>query len=333
MENADAIEFLDLMASEPWDTPSDLVNASPAVYKTACDITALARYCGFRFASKKLPGKPKVRGLNYPPVLASIMKVSNMSASLISTGVRRAALSGDLLELRWYARRQQREQDKDPEGVHVRMFHAPDLDGTMPIHEAAAQGHHHAVTFIISHFAGVLKLEESQGIYTTPSPAKKETAPSDSGGGGSGGAWKGLPEHRRVGCILSEAAGRGENAPLHLAAAADHLETVQVLLRCGAEPNRRNASGRTALACAAAKNASPEVIKALITGGADPTLTTHFSETPAQIARRCGNEGAAKAIEELAVGHRQAAVDAHRSQLDSMALGAASPPKSNGNSW
>jgi hypothetical protein len=130
------IAFLDMMASDPWDVPEDLINSSPKVKATAEAICALERYYSFKFATLKVPGSPIQRGLSYPPVLALISKISFMNASLVTTGVRRAAHNGDLRELRWYARRQQRRQDDDIHGPHLRMFHAPDQEGMMPIHGA-----------------------------------------------------------------------------------------------------------------------------------------------------------------------------------------------------
>lgn len=56
-----------------------------------------------------------------------------------------------------------------------------------------------------------------------------------------------------------------------LASYYGHADTVRALLERGADPNRLNDRGQSPIAGAVFKN-EPEVVKALLGGGADPEL-------------------------------------------------------------
>ena len=93
----------------------------------------------------------------------------------------------------------------------------------------------------------------------------------------------------------------------------DHIRVVMLLLQKGANPNLQNATGRTPLASAAAKKNSKEIIRVLIEAGADERITTHFHETPIDIAKRIGNTEVSEAIEEYSASQRQKTINVHRS--------------------
>ena len=66
---------------------------------------------------------------------------------------------------------------------------------------------------------------------------------------------------------------RGDSL-LIVAAYAQHGETVQELLRRGADTSVVNGMGQTALACAVFRNNEP-ILLDLLTAGADPDLGSH----------------------------------------------------------
>lgn len=66
--------------------------------------------------------------------------------------------------------------------------------------------------------------------------------------------------------------------PLHLAAMANHLDTVRLLLQHGANPNPRDRFGSTPLMYGALN--SPELLEALLSHGADPNLARADGWTP-----------------------------------------------------
>ena len=76
-----------------------------------------------------------------------------------------------------------------------------------------------------------------------------------------------------------------KNQPLHATLALGrNPETVELLLKAGADPNARQAGGFTALFSAAAANRR-DLAELLVTHGADPKIQNDFGQTPATFAR------------------------------------------------
>ena len=80
-------------------------------------------------------------------------------------------------------------------------------------------------------------------------------------------------------------------APIHSAAAAEHVRIVKMLLELGADANVRKQAGYTALH-AAAQNGDVETIRLLLFGGADLTLKSEDGKTALDIAMDAGHEKA-----------------------------------------
>ena len=94
----------------------------------------------------------------------------------------------------------------------------------------------------------------------------------------------------RDGADVDRAQGDGATA-LHWAAYRDDVETVRLLLASGAAVDPANALGVTPL-WLAANNGSPAVVEALLAAGADPNLALPAGETPLMTASRTGSAGA-----------------------------------------
>ena len=76
---------------------------------------------------------------------------------------------------------------------------------------------------------------------------------------------------------------RHGRAPLHLAAAYGSKAPVEALLRAGADPNRRDDGGETALHALAARcDATADAFEALLDAGGRRDLRNHRGETPAE---------------------------------------------------
>jgi ankyrin repeat protein len=82
---------------------------------------------------------------------------------------------------------------------------------------------------------------------------------------------------------------------LHWAAHWDDLETIDLLLRAGAEPNAANDFGVTPLSIACT-NASAPMVERLLAAGANPNALSAAGESPLMIASRAGSAGAVKAL-------------------------------------
>lgn len=82
---------------------------------------------------------------------------------------------------------------------------------------------------------------------------------------------------------------------LHWAAASDDLETVDLLLRAGANPKAQDRYGFTPLYFAAANGSAP-VIRKLLEAGADPNAADAQKETALMTAARAGSLDAIKAL-------------------------------------
>jgi len=86
------------------------------------------------------------------------------------------------------------------------------------------------------------------------------------------------------------------STPLLWAAQANDLETVNLLLKAGANSNAANIYGATPLS-AAASYASQAVVERLLGAGADPEVkVTRSGQTVLMTASRVGNTGAVKAL-------------------------------------
>ena len=75
-----------------------------------------------------------------------------------------------------------------------------------------------------------------------------------------------------AGAVVDGADSEGQT-PLMAAAVTGHSDCVLMLLQKGANPNTRDAKGRTALILSAAYGDYPEVVHALLSGGADAKTT------------------------------------------------------------
>lgn len=77
-----------------------------------------------------------------------------------------------------------------------------------------------------------------------------------------------------------------ERTPLHIAAESGREETVKLLVRAGAEVDRRDNWGYTPL-CIAANEGKTEVCRTLIGMGADPGVSDESGMTPLFFAAKC----------------------------------------------
>ncbi len=98
----------------------------------------------------------------------------------------------------------------------------------------------------------------------------------------------------RGGADVDRPQGDGATA-LHWAAYRDDVEAVRLLLTAGAAVDPANALGVTPL-WLAANNGSPAVVEALLAAGADPDRALPAGETPLMTASRTGSAGAVRAL-------------------------------------
>jgi beta-lactamase regulating signal transducer with metallopeptidase domain len=107
--------------------------------------------------------------------------------------------------------------------------------------------------------------------------------------------------------------------PLHQAAAGGHVQTVQELVRAGADPNARDAAGQTPLHLAAA-GGHGQTAEALIRLGSDPNARDAAGQTPLHLAAAGGHGQTAEAL--IRLGSDPAARDAAgQTPLDLAAAG------------
>jgi cytohesin len=98
------------------------------------------------------------------------------------------------------------------------------------------------------------------------------------------------------GLAKEDVAGPEGTAALIWAADRDDLETVDLLLRAGADVKAVNEFGATALYAAAAANANSTLIARLLAAGADPDQHLLSGETPIMEAARQGNLDTVRAL-------------------------------------
>ena len=98
----------------------------------------------------------------------------------------------------------------------------------------------------------------------------------------------------RDGADIDRPQGDGATA-LHWAAYRDDLETVRLLIAAGAAVDPANALGVTPL-WLAANNASPAVVEALLAAGGDANAALPSGETPLMTASRTGSAGVVRAL-------------------------------------
>ena len=98
----------------------------------------------------------------------------------------------------------------------------------------------------------------------------------------------------REGADVDRPQGDGATA-LHWAAYRDDVETVRMLLAAGAAVDPANALGVTPL-WLAANNGSPAVVEALLAAGANPDRALPAGETPLMTASRTGSAAAVRAL-------------------------------------
>ena len=82
-------------------------------------------------------------------------------------------------------------------------------------------------------------------------------------------------------------ASSAEGTPLHFAAKNEHFSIMRALITGGANPDALDKHGETPLHHAA-KKGHLEVMRALITGGANPDALDKHGETPFQLAEANG---------------------------------------------
>jgi uncharacterized protein len=87
-----------------------------------------------------------------------------------------------------------------------------------------------------------------------------------------------------VGADAGAVAAHSLVTPLIRASEGGHTEVARLLLARGADPNARDATGRTALA-AAAEYGDPELVRVLLQAGADPEHKDAEGRTAAASAR------------------------------------------------
>jgi len=87
-------------------------------------------------------------------------------------------------------------------------------------------------------------------------------------------------------------------SPLHFAAFYGRAKVAEILIRHGAEVNARDNDGNTPLHTAA-KWGNVEVVKLLLKSGADPTVRNNDGKSPLDVARESGQSEVARVIEKF----------------------------------
>ena len=101
--------------------------------------------------------------------------------------------------------------------------------------------------------------------------------------------------------------------PLHIAAYHGHADVAELLIKNGADINARDNDGWTPLHDAAYKGRG-EVVRLLLERGADPTVRGNDGRSPLDVARESGQSEVARVIEEF-IGSRLAILGVEAPEL------------------
>lgn len=130
----------------------------------------------------------------------------------------------------------------------------------------------------------VLQQAVRSGDHQAVSEALKSGVDIDSADAIGEDAWR---RGRRYSCLTLCSYFLTGMTALHIAAVADRLSVLQLLLNLGADPNMTDLSGRTPLHHAAARGLT-RACTALLEHGAQVTIADRCQHTPSTLANTAG---------------------------------------------